>query len=115
MSNFSLKYDELYYSCHECLQFLYIRNFNKNEIFRRIPLNYFPTCLSISNNENYIAIGTKEGLLLFITRIEMNLNTGFNLDIFSGHYDFVKTLSFSFDSKKCFSGSYSEMIVWNIK
>jgi WD40 repeat protein len=105
----------LLFSIHECLQFLYIRNYKSNEIYRRIPLNYFPICINLSeNSEKYIAIGTKEKKILFITRIENSINAGFNLDIFSGHYDVVKSVCFSKDNSKLFSTSYSEVFVWNI-
>lgn len=99
---------------HECLQFLFIRNYSKNEIFRRIPLNYFPMSISISENENYIAVGTKENYILFISRIDSSPNSGFNLDVFSGHYDYVKALKFNKDTSKLFSASHSELLVWNI-
>lgn len=77
-------------------------------------MNYFPTCLSINEGEKYIAIGTKEGLILFVTKIENTLNSGFNLDIFQGHFDYVKALNFNKKSNLLFSSSYSEIIVWEI-
>jgi hypothetical protein len=110
--NFSKKYDDHLFCFHECLQFLYIRNYNTNEVYRRIPLNYFPSAISISEKENYIAVGTREGLILFITRIDNSVNAGYNLDTFSGHYDFVKCLKF--DGNRLLSSSYSELFVWNI-
>lgn len=83
-------------------------------MFRRIPLNYFPTCISINEDERYIAIGTREGLILFVTKIENTLNSGFNLDIFQGHFDFVTSLRFNKASNMLFSSSYSEILVWDI-
>lgn len=70
--------------------------------------------MSLSLEENYIAIGTKEGNILFITRIENTINSGYNLDIFPGHYDYVKAISFNNNTSKLFSSSYSELLVWNI-
>lgn len=100
---------------HECLQFLYIRNYSKNEVYRRIPLGYFPSIITLSSStEKYIAIGTKENKILFITRIEESIAAGFNLDVFSGHFDYVKSLCFNNDSTKLLSSSYSELLVWNI-
>lgn len=92
-----------------------MRNYTRNEVFKRIPLNYFPTSLSLSLNENYYAIGTKEGLILFITKIDNSANSGFNLDIFPGHYDYVKSLTFNSESDKLISSSFSEILVWKIK
>lgn len=77
-------------------------------------MNYFPTCISINDGEKYIVIGTKEGLILFVTKIENTLNSGFNLDIFQGHFDYVKSLNFNKTSTYLFSSSYSEIIVWEI-
>jgi hypothetical protein len=92
-----------------------MRNYRRNEVFKRIPLNNFPTSIAISLSENYIAIGTKEGFILYITKIDNTINSGFNLDIFSGHFDYVKALSFDSDCGKLISSSYSEIIVWKIK
>ncbi len=92
-----------------------MRNYTRNEVFKRIPLNYFPSCLSVSPNENFIAIGTKEGLILFITKVDHSVNSGFNLDIFPGHCDYVKYLTFNNQCEKLISCSYSEILVWKIK
>ncbi len=96
------------------MQFLYIRNYSKNETYRRIPLDFFPTSISLSPEENYIAVGTKEGLVLFITRMENSAHSGFNLDIFSSHFDLVKSVQFNQNGSKLFSSSHSELVVWNI-
>jgi hypothetical protein len=111
---FSKKYDEYLFSFHECLQFLYIRNYAKNEVFRRIPLNYFPVSISISDCEKYTVLGTKEGLVLFITRLENTINSGYNLDVFSGHYDYVKAVKFNHATSQLYTSSQSEVIVWDI-
>ena len=79
-----------------------------------IPLNYFPSSLALSDEEKFIAVGTKEGLLLFITRGEENYHSCFNLDLFKGHYDSVDTIEFSHDTKKVFSKSKNELFVWDI-
>jgi len=92
-----------------------MRNYTRNEVFKRIPLNYFPASIALSPSENYIAIGTKEGFILYITKVDNTINSGFNLDIFSGHFDYVKALSFDNDCEKLISSSYSEVIVWKIK
>jgi hypothetical protein len=70
--------------------------------------------ISLSDNEQYIALGTKEGLILFITRMENTLQSGFNLDIFTGHNDLVKAVKFNADNSMLFSSSHSEIFVWNI-
>lgn len=92
-----------------------MRNYTRNEVFKRIPLNYFPSSLSVSPNENYIAIGTKEGLILFITKVDHSVNSGFNLDIFPAHCDYVKYLTFNNECDTLISSSYSEILVWRIK
>jgi len=102
------------FTFHECLQFMFIRNFKTNEVHRRIPLDFFPTSISLSKDDAYIALGTKEGLVLFITRMDDATKSGFNLDIYSGHFDLVKSLKFNRNTSKLFSTSHSEMIVWNI-
>ena len=111
---FCKKFDDYLYGFHECLQYLYIRNYSKNEVFRRIPLSYFPSCLSLSVDEKYIGVGTKEGRLLLITRLENSLQSGFNLDCFHGHYDYIKSLNFNHDESLLFSCSYSEIFIWKI-
>ena len=74
-SLFSTHFDGVIITYHECLQFLFVRNYTKREIIKMIPLNYFPYALALSDQEKYIAVGTKEGLILFITRGEENYNT----------------------------------------
>ena len=114
ISLFSNHFDGVVLGFHECLQFLFVRNYVKRDIIKLIPLNYFPSSLALSDQEKYIAVGTKEGLLLFITRGEENYNSCFNLDIFKGHYDTVDSIKFSHDTKKVFSTSKNELFVWDI-
>ena len=114
-SLFSTHFDGVIIGFHECLQFLFVRNYTKKEIIKMIPLNYFPYALALSDQEKYIAVGTKEGLILFITRGEENYNSCFNLDIFKGHYAGVDAIKFSHDTKKVFSTSKNELFVWEIK
>ena len=83
-------------------------------MIKLIPLNYFPYSMALSDHEKYIAVGTKEGLLLFITRGEENYNSCFNLDLFKGHYDSIDCVTFSHDTKKVFSTSKNEILVWDI-
>ena len=113
-SLFSTHFDGVVLGFHESLQFLFIRNFVKRDIIKLIPLNYFPSALALSDQEKYISVGTKEGLLLFITRGEENYNSCFNLDIFKGHYDCIDSIKFSHDTKKVFSTSKNELFVWDI-
>ena len=113
-SIFSNHFEGVILGFHECLQFLFVRNFSKKEIIKMIPLNYFPYSLGISDQERYICVGTKEGLILFITRGEENYNSCFNLDIFKGHYDGVDAIKFSHDTKMVFSTSKNEIFVWEI-
>jgi WD40 repeat protein len=114
-AQFSNHFDGILLSFHECLQFLWIRNYQKNEVMKCIPLNYFPFSLNISDDEHFIAIGSKEGLILFVTRTDESYVSGFNLDIFKGHYDSVDYLKFSHNNRYLFSSSYSEIFVWEIK
>ena len=113
-SLFSNHFDGVVLGFHETLQYLFVRNYIKKDIIKLIPLNYFPCSLALSDQEKYIAVGTKEGLLLFITRGEENYNSCFNLDIFKGHYDTVDSIKFSHDSKKLFSTSQNEIFIWDI-
>lgn len=111
---FSRCWDGVIFCFHECLQFLFLRNYSNKEIYRRIPLNYFPLSISLSVGENYMAIGTKEGIVLFITRIDNNINTGFNLDVFKGHYSGIKSLAITEEKNQLITSSNSEIIVWTI-
>ena len=113
-AKFSNHFDGVSLCFHECLQFLYIRNYLKNEMIKSIPLNYFPYSLGLSEDEHYISIGTKEGIILFVTRTEETFTSGFNLDIFNGHYDSVDTVKFSKDTSKLYTTSYNEMLIWEI-
>ena len=114
ISLFSNHFDGVLLGFHECLQFLFVRNYAKNNLIKLIPLNYFPSTLSLSDQERFIAVGTKEGLLLFIRRGEENYNSCFNLDIYKGHYDSIDSIKFSHDTKKLFSTSKNELFVWEI-
>lgn len=113
-AKFSYQFDGVFLCYHEYLQFLYIRNYNRNEVIKSIPLNYFPYSLDLSEDEKYIAIGTKEGLVLFITRTDNTYVSGFNLDIFTGHYNHIDTIKFNKDASKVLSSSHSELLVWII-
>lgn len=92
---------------------MYIRNYNLNQVYRRIPLNFFPSSLAISSTDRFIAIGTKEGELLFITRNEQTIDSGFNLEMHRGHYDTIKDLDF-IEEERLISSSHSEILVWDI-
>ena len=53
-------------------------------------------------------------MILFITRIENSISSGYNLDIFKGHHDYVKDIKFGKKSDKLNSCSYNELIAWDI-
>ena len=114
ISLFSTHFDGVVLGFHECLQFLFVRNIVKKDIIKLIPLNYFPYSLALSDEEKYICVGTKEGLILFLTRGEENYNSCFNLDIFKGHFDTVDSIKFSHDRTKVFSTSKNELFIWEI-
>ena len=107
--------DDLYICCHEGCNSLFVRNYRKGNIVKHIPLTYKPYSLCISNDDKYIAIGTKEGIVLFITRMEDTFDSGFNLDIFYKHYDCIDTVMISKDCKKLYSTCMNEVIIWDIK
>ena len=113
-TTFSNHFDGVVLGFHESLQFLFVRNFVKKNMIKLIPLNYFPSALAMSDQEKYIAVGTKERQFLFITRGEENYNSCFNLDIFKGHYDAVDSITFNHDSIKVFSTSRNELFIWEI-
>lgn len=96
----------------EIIPNIYIRNYIKKEITKVIPLqNYHPCTLSISPNRKYYFIGTKEGMLAIITRLDLNSYNGFKIDVSNSHFDTVNCVN---SSKKCvISCSYGEIIVWN--
>lgn len=110
-SIFSMCWPNIIYTFHESLQFLFVRNYEVKEVIRRIPLNYFPLCMNISQNDKYMTIGTKEGVVLSITRIEDSINSGYNLDTYIGHYSEVRSIAFT-NKKNLVSSSHSEIIVW---
>lgn len=113
-AKFSSHFDSISICFQECLQFLFIRNYTSNQVIKAIPLNYFPSALNMNYDERYIAVGTKEGLILLIKRNDDSYNSGFNLDIFNKHFDCVNSVCFSQDGSKLLSSSYGEIFVWEI-
>ena len=63
-----------------------------------------------------MAIGTKEGTILFVKLDEKdNFNNGNNeLVTYYAHYDKVQCLRFSHDSKELISSSKNEILISNI-
>lgn len=96
----------------EIIPNIYIRNYIKKEITKVIPLqNYHPCSLSIAPNRKYYFIGTKEGMLVIITRLDLNSYSGFKIDVSNSHFDTVNCV---ISSKRCvISCSYAEIFVWN--
>jgi len=115
MAQFSIHFDNILFSFHESLQFLWIRNYIKNQVIKCIPLNYFPYSINISDDEHFIGIGTKEGLILLVSKSNDSYNSDFNLDIFKGHYDMVDYLKFSHNGRQLFTSSYNELFIWELK
>lgn len=112
---FSKKWEGILFCFHECLQFLFFRDFKNKEVSRRIPLGLFPLCLTPSFDEEYFCVGTKEGLNLLISKNDNSISTGFTSDIFKGHSSGIKSVAFSHDKTQLITVSHSEIIVWSIK
>ena len=72
--------------------------------------------MDISDNGKCMAIGTKEGIIMFIDIEENNYynNENYIPNFYAAHYDKVNYVQFSHDSKKLFSSSKGEIIVSNI-
>ena len=101
---------------HESLKAIIIRNFMNKTNINIINLNYFPYSMSINDNGQFMAIGTKEGKILFI-EFEKNelFNDNYELVTYNAHYDKVQCLKFSHDSKELISSSKNEILISNIK
>ena len=113
---FSNEFDDLVICFHDRLQFLFIRNFMEKQTIQIISLNYSPVSLNISENGNLIAIGTKEGVIIFINVGEKKYYNNYNLnEIYEGHCESVKDVYFSHNSKHLFTSSKNELFVWEIK
>ena len=114
-SIFSKQYKEVIICYHELLQFILVRNFVKRINMKIIGTNYFPYCMNINSNGKLIAIGTKEGVIIFISDGEEKYYNDFcSPTLYKGHYDSIHYIQFSNDSKKLFTSSKNELIVWNI-
>ena len=71
-----------------------------------IDLNYCPYCIDINDSGRFIAIGTKEGVIIFISvGEEKYYNSMFYCEpvLYGGHYDIIHSLKFTHDSSKLFS------------
>ena len=115
-SIFYEKLDDTIICYHESLKAILIRNFIKKSNINIINLNCFPYCMSINDNGHFMAIGTKEGIILF-TEIEEKdyfTNEQYEFVKYYVHYDKVQCLRFSHDSKELISSSKNEIIISNI-
>ena len=115
-SIFSNQYNDVIICYHELLKTILERNFINKTNMKIINLNYFPFFMDASDNGKYMAIGTKEGIIMFIDIEEKNYynNENYIPNFYSVHYNKVNYVKFSHDSKKLFSSSRSEIIVSNI-
>ena len=115
-SIFSKQYNDVIICYHELLKAIVVRNFIKKINIKIINFNYFPYCVSINDDGKFMAIGTKEGIIIFIDTEEKNYynNDKYEPILYSIHYDKVQCLKFSHDSKKLISSSKNEIIITNI-
>ena len=81
----------------------------KKQVIRVMSLSEWPLCLSISNNCNLIAFGTKSRLLQLK---DYNQST---FQDYVQHSDDVSSVCFSNDGKRLFSASFNEIFIWDIK
>ena len=111
---FSKLYDGISLCIHECLQVLYIRNYIRNEMIKVINVNYYPITIDLCNDEKRISLGTKEGVVLVISKKGESFLSGYTVDSVYGCYDTVLDVKFSGDNSKLYASSYNEVIVFNI-
>ena len=112
---FSQQYKEVIICYHELFQYILVRDFLRKINLQIIGLNYSPYCMSINDNGQYIAIGTKEGVIIFISEGEEKYyNNNCEQVYYRGHYDIIYSLKFSHDSSKLFSTSKNEILLWDI-
>ena len=113
---FSNEFDDLVICFHDRLQFLFIRNYMEKQTVQIIALKYSPVSLNINESGNLIAIGTKEGVIIFINVGEKKYYNNYNLnEIYEAHCETVKSVYFTHDSKKLITSSKNELYVWEIK
>jgi len=111
---FSNKNDNYYLFINENLKYLFIRDYIAKELVAKIDLNnYSPRLLVIDEFETSIAIGTKEGNIIFFHNISQNYKDS-QKEILKGHYDTITSLRFNRSADLLFSGSYEELFVWKI-
>ena len=112
---FSQQYKEVIICYHELFQYILVRDFLREINLQIIGLNYSPYCMSINDNGQYIAIGTKESVIIFISEGEEKYyNNNCEQVYYRGHYDIIYSLKFSHDSSKLFSTSKNEILLWDI-
>ena len=113
---FSKHYNEVIICYHELLQFIIIRDFLRKININIIELGYFPYSINLNDNGRLIAIGTKEGIIIFFYEDEETYFSNNNKPLlYRGHYDLVSSVKFSHDSTKLFTSSKNEILIWNIK
>ena len=112
---FSQQYDEVIICYHELLPFILVRNFVKKINMKIIGINYLPYCININENGKFIAIGTKEGIIIFLSGGEEQMyNIYCEPILYKGHYDLIHSVKFSNDSTKLYTSCKNEIIVWDI-
>ena len=112
---FSKQYDGVIICYHEALQFILIRDFIKKINKKIIAINYFPYCIDINDNGNFIALGTKEGIIIFISDGELKYYNNYCEPVlYRGHYDSIYSIKFSQDSSILFTSSKNEILSWSI-
>merc|ERR1711964_965404 len=79
------------------LQYVFVRNFVRKTMVKRIPLMHFPCCLDISADAKWLAVGTSDRL------VELVSTTDQTAADYSGHGDSVSYVKFDADTSKIFS------------
>lgn len=93
---------------NEIIQYITIRNFITKEFIKSIPLNgYHPITLSMK--APYYIIGTKEGVIVKITKKNKETYKGLSIDIINIHYDQVNKVII--DNDCAVTCSYNEIAV----
>ena len=115
-AHFSRMYDGISFCFHECLQFLYMRNYLKKEMIKIVPLNYFPLTFDINKDETRIAVGTRESVVLIINKKGESFVNGYSVDNVYGCYDVVNEVTFGGGSNNntLYVSSFNEVIVFNL-
>jgi WD40 repeat protein len=85
-----------------------VYNFVKKQVNRTMDLSEWSECFSLSENMNFIALGTRTRLL------QLKDYNQSHFQDFSQHSDTVSAMCFSKTDKKLFSAAHNEIFIWDV-